>query len=236
MPDAAAGAPRHPASARAWALGSMRWPAIGQPVVVIPLGSCEQHGPHLPLDTDSQIAEALARRLVEARMGLVLAPTVPFGASWEHAGFPGLLSLNHDLVAALLVELGHSADWARGLVFVNGHGGNALGLRSAVRTLTHEGRSVMAWSPALPHGDLHAGRTETSMMLALAPDEVALEAMASGFLGTPPPSVFTDGIASVSPSGVLGDPLGASTGDGHVLLQQSAGDLIRAYDTWQVGR
>ena len=91
----------------------------------MPLGSCEQHGPHLPLGTDTIIATALADRLAARCPDIVVAPALAISASGEHAGFPGTLSIGTDTTAAVLVELARSADWAAGIVLVNGHGGNA---------------------------------------------------------------------------------------------------------------
>jgi len=137
--------------------------------VAVPLGAFEQHGPHLPLDTDTRIAEALARRLP----GTVLAPSIAYGASGEHEGFPGTISIGSDALRTILVEYGRSAcRWAERVVFVNGHGGNLETLISAVTLLRYEGREV-AWLPcAVPGADAHAGRTETSLLLCLSPEVV----------------------------------------------------------------
>ena len=130
-------------------------------MLAVPLGSLEQHGPHLPLDTDTRIAVALAEQLAARRDDVVIAPALPFGASGEHAGFPGTLSLGTAALTTALVELVRSADHFAGVVLVNGHGGNLDALRSATTTLTGEGRRVVAWAPRVPDGDAHAGRTET---------------------------------------------------------------------------
>jgi creatinine amidohydrolase/Fe(II)-dependent formamide hydrolase-like protein len=104
-------------------LGDERWPELigRRPLIALPLGSCEQHGPHLPLDTDTRIAVALAARLAGAGLDVLVAPPLTIGASWEHQEFPGLLSMTNELLAAVLVEIARSADWAGGLVLVNGH-------------------------------------------------------------------------------------------------------------------
>lgn len=214
-------------------LGVRRWTEVAEaPIVVIPLGSCEQHGPHLPLDTDTRIAVALATGLAAARDDVLVAPAVAYGASWEHAGFPGLLSLDHHALSAMLIQLGHSATWARGLVFVNGHGGNLRAVRSAEERLCTDGRAVLVWSPTLPDGDLHAGRVETSLMLALTPEFVALDRAEPGFVGRPPRSVFTDGVWSISPNGVLGDPTGANAQEGRAQLDSLTRSLAVAVDDW----
>ena len=116
-------------------------------------GSCEQHGPHLPLDTDTRIAVELAGRAA-ARCDAIVGPPVAFGASGEHQSFPGTLSIGTEALTTLLVELGRSAfadpDRAafRGLAFVNGHGGNLLAVHRAVEVLVAEGRPAGSWAPS----------------------------------------------------------------------------------------
>jgi mycofactocin system creatininase family protein len=117
------------------------------PTVVVPLGSTEQHGPHLPLDTDARIATAVARAVVTSLRAtgypapLVIAPAVAYGASGEHQGFAGTVSIGTAVLERLLVEFGRSAcEWAQRLVFVNGHGGNVDALTASVARLQDEGQ------------------------------------------------------------------------------------------------
>lgn len=210
----------------------MTWDAVGAapaPIVAVPVGSCEQHGPHLPLDTDTVIASALARTLAERRSDCLVAPPLTVTASGEHAGFPGTLSIGTEVTASVVVELVRSAGWARGVVLVNGHGGNAAAVGRAVGLLRAESREVVAWWPRVAGGDLHAGRTETSMMLALDPSRVRLTAAAAG----PRPALgelVRHGVRALSPSGVLGDPSGASAAEGRRLLAGLAADLAATVD------
>src|SRR6201991_2084896 len=146
-------------------LADLTSPGAHGELLVVPLGATEQHGPPLPLGTDTRIAVALASSL-----DAVIAPALPFGSSGEHAGFSGTLSIGRDALELVLLELGRSCTFAR-LLFVNAHGGNVEPLAAAVRTLRYEGRDVRAWSPSW-RGDAHAGRTETSLMLALDPARV----------------------------------------------------------------
>ena len=218
------------------ALGESTWPEVderGPSVVAVPLGSVEQHGPHLPLDTDTRIATALVDALAAARPDVVGAPPVAYGASGEHAGFPGTLSIGTEALTAVLVELGRSADAFAGVVFVNGHGGNLEAVRRASALLVDEGRRVLAWAPSVPDGDAHAGRTETSLLLALDPGCVRLDRAEPGATA-PIAELIGDlrsgGVAAVAPNGVLGDPTGASADEGAALLAAITADLLAAVD------
>ncbi|HTR75267.1 MAG TPA: mycofactocin biosynthesis peptidyl-dipeptidase MftE [Solirubrobacterales bacterium] len=140
---------------------------VGRTILLIPLGATEQHGPHLPLGTDSALAVALVERAAAGSPGAAVAPVLPYGASGEHQDFPGTLSIGAEATERVLVELGRSAtETFDRIVFVNAHGGNAAPLAAAVALLREEGRDARAWSPHWG-GDAHAGRTETSLMLAL---------------------------------------------------------------------
>ena len=148
----------------------------GRSLLAVPLGSLEQHGPHLPLDTDTRIAVAVASGLVTRREGVALAPAVAYGASGEHAGFPGTLLLGHDVLADLLVELARSARRSfAGVVLVSAHGGNEEALAAVSLRCAAEGDDVLVWRATTAGGDAHAGRTETSLMLAIDPSAVRLE-------------------------------------------------------------
>ena len=229
-----------PAPSRA--LADQAWPDVDRlaaaTVLVVPLGSTEQHGPHLPLGADTEVAVALAERLAGIRDDVVVAPPLPYGSAGEHAAFTGTLSIGADAFGQVVVELVRSADAFGGVVLVSGHGGNAAPLAAAVRTLHAEGRRVLAWSPRVEGGDAHAGRTETSLLLALRPDRVALAAAEPG--NTAPlaellPSLRLGGVVAVAPNGVLGDPAGASAAEGDALLDTLTADLAGAVRAWRDG-
>jgi creatinine amidohydrolase len=229
------------------ALGERVWPEIeGRPTLLVPVGSVEQHGPHLPLDTDTRVAAAVAARAAAAVAGagpadgsaagaLLVGPPVVYGASGEHEGFAGTVSIGHEALRLLLVELGRSAArWAARLLFVNGHGGNTRTLVEAVRLLRHEGRDAAWFACAPPQGDAHAGRTETSIVLALDPALVRPDRTAgnTALLAELLPAMREGGVAAVSPNGVLGDPAGACSDEGARLLTEMSDALRTAITRW----
>lgn len=227
-------------------LGRWTWPEVDGTgvVLLVPIGATEQHGHHLPLDTDTRIAQAVADSVALDRppqagdaAHVVTAPAISYGASGEHEGFAGTISVGHEALELLLVEYGRSAcRWARRLVFINGHGGNVPTLIEAVTRLRYEGRDV-AWFPCAPAGgDAHAGRTETSMMMAVAAADVR-PVQASAGNTAPLESLMKDirahGVRFVSPSGVLGDPAGAEATEGSRLVGGLVRALTRRLAAWE---
>jgi mycofactocin system creatininase family protein len=203
------------------------------PTVLVPVGSIEQHGPHLPLHTDTVIATAVATRAA-ADLGpaTLVAPALSYGSSGEHQDFAGTSSIGTDVLHQVVVELTRSMrTWATRVVLVNAHGGNTMALRAAVQQLTDEGHDVSWVACATEDVDLHAGRTETSLMLHLAPDTVRLDRAEAGNTGTLAellPLMMAGGVKAVSPNGVLGDPAGASAAEGAALLASMAADVVRS--------
>lgn len=204
-------------------------------VLLVPLGATEQHGPHLPLHTDTVLAsvwaDAVAKSLTERGLEVVVAPALPYGSSGEHQSFPGTLSIGHEALHLVLVELTRSA--AAGferVVFLSGHAGNLEPVERAVRQLVAEGHDVLHFVPSWPEPtdgligtpiDAHAGRTETSLMLHLQPAQVRTDRLAPGDrrpLSETLPILRAGGVSAVSVSGVLGDPTTASADEGVRLL------------------
>lgn len=190
-------------------------------LVLVPVGSVEQHGPHLPLDTDTVIAVAVAEG-VAREIEAWVAPALSYGSSGEHQSFPGTASVGSDALTHVVVELVRSLrTWADRVVIVNAHGGNVAALNAS---------DEIEWVPcATETVDLHAGFTETSLMLHLRPESVRLELAEAG--NTQPlseilPSMLAGGVAAVSPNGVLGDPAGANAAEGERVLKAMVAEVV----------
>ena len=236
-------------------IAEMTWPevavavAAGATTIILPLGSTEQHGPHLPLGTDTILAEALANRLAASLPEALVAPPLPIGCSDEHAGFPGLLSLDAETLASVIVDCARRlVAWGmKRLVLLSAHGGNGRALALATERLRRELPELRVWTPddLLSIADailaearwdgispeslgMHAGEGETSEILCLRPDLVRLERAAPGFTGDMQ-SILTKlrevGLLPVTPNGVLGDPTHAQTERGERYLNIQAEQL-----------
>lgn len=229
----------HSRAATGGLVADLTWPQAGEraaaALLAVAVGATEQHGPHLPLSTDTDIAAALCARLAALRPDVLVAPPIPYGASGEHAGFPGTLSIGQAALELLIVELCRSAtDTFDRILLVNWHGGNLEPLRRAETLLRGESRDVRVYLPRY-RGDLHAGRSETAVQLALTPDRVALDRAEVGDvrpLAQLMPLLRGAGVRSVSANGVLGDPTGASAAEGAALLDHLTTDLLERTRLW----
>lgn len=206
---------------------------------VLPFGAFEQHGPHLPLSTDTSMAVALARRVAEAVGGFVLPP-VCFGETSSNDGFAGTVSLSFDTVCAIALDIcaGVRRCGFRCLIVVNGDFGNQAPLRVAAREalsrlewpmlvidypgLAEVAGEVCETRPAGP-GIYHADELETSVMLAVRPDSVRMDRSVAEYPFLPPTfgSVPTR-MHDLSRSGVFGDPRPASAEKGEQILDALA--------------
>lgn len=203
-------------------------------ILLLPIGAWEQHGPHLPFDTDtiivnSVVARALRDTQVDADV-FAIAPTIAISASDEHVGFPGTLSMGTEALAQSVVAICRSASWSLGVCIVNGHGGNADALARINSALTHEKIRHSIWSlPSYDGSDMHAGHTETSVMLHVAPGTVQTDRIERGTVGDASALVAqmrTTGVAGVSANGVLGDPTTATSEHGLAVMNLYSASLI----------
>jgi creatinine amidohydrolase len=225
-------------------LADLAWPEVAEraaagAVLAVPLGSTEQHGPHLPLGTDTDIAVALCRRLASVRPDVLIAPAVPYGSSGEHDGFAGTLSIGQAAIERLVLKLGRSATRTfPHVLFVSAHGGNAAPVSRAVDALRSRSHCDVALFQPRWEGDPHAGHHETAMLLALHPERVRMDRAVSG--DTRPldmlmPQLTAYGVRAVSETGVLGDPTTATAARGIALLDDLAAQLIGQVTEWRSG-
>ena len=221
---------------------SPTWPEVSHNAcVVVPVGSFEQHGPHLPLDTDTQIASHLCAQATTGIDNVVVAPPLSITASGEHAGFPGTISIGTEAFAAVIVELVRSCDWATGVILVHGHGGNLAAVQRATAILNSEQRNIASWWPHIPGADAHAGHTETSLILAINPNLVRIDKLDVG--NVQPMSELqhdlqTQGVKAVSENGILGNASTATAEYGEEMLTALTNDLRSfihtTYEQWTI--
>lgn len=208
--------------------------AVGEQVLLLPLGSWEQHGPHLPLDTDSVIIsrvidDALSHPSIDSSH-FICAPLLPITASDEHHGFAGGLSTGTDALVEAIVAICRSArTWTAGTLIINGHGGNFDALQRITSALDYEETVHSIWSlPSYAGGDMHAGHTETSLMLHIAPQSVRLDRLADVQPTDADVNTLRSvGVQGVSSSGILGNPLTATPQHGKVVLDLYSGSLVQ---------
>jgi creatinine amidohydrolase len=225
--------------------------AAGIDVALLPVGSTEQHGAHLPMATDSIHTFAVLERAADALPALV-APLLPIGRAEHHMAFAGTMSVKQETLHALVRDCCESlfAHGFRRVLIWSGHGGNAGPLARIVEALRAEmGRSIIGctdweiYDEALfPCAERlgvdkfaagwHAGELETSMILELAPELVLMERAAPDFLGELAGEVrdrlMADGVQAIAPSGVLGDPRSATRANGYAYMQ-ALSDSVTAF-------
>lgn len=213
-------------------------------VAIFPVGAHEQHGPHLPLATDTVMATGLARRLAQA-LDAMLLPALPFGDAWNTAAFPGTISLSFTTVQAILMDVGQSlqADGVKALIVVNGHFGNHAPLALAARELwsTHHFPTLLLDYPGLPRlaaeicesepaapSFYHADEVETSIMLALWPESVKMERAQAEYPDFPPTfGAEPIRLDTFCQSGVFGDPRPATAVKGERLLAALSAESLK---------
>ena len=216
--------------------------AAGADKVVVPLGSTEQHGLHLPLGTDAIWGEAIGDRVARALGNALLAPGITIGCSEHHMDFAGSLTLSKETFSAVVADVCRSlAHHGFGhIALIPTHGGNFAPLAKAVKAIRPElsGTNLIAYTDLMgfmneifrvgksrevtpEQAGGHSGEFETSLMLSVRPDLVAMDEAQAGYVGDQfsiAALVFEKGFRAATENGVLGDPSDASAANGEVYL------------------
>jgi creatinine amidohydrolase/Fe(II)-dependent formamide hydrolase-like protein len=224
-------------------MGEMTWAEVqtaldnGYTTALIMLGSQEQHGLHLPLNTDTLIAQALGEGIARESGKALVAAVIPLGCSSEHRGFAGLLTLNEETLSDVIVDclLSLSSQGFKRVAVFSAHGGNYTALKRLAEKLTYHQLSMQiiiqkpgtglfrAEPQNLAVAGLHAGELETSLILHLRPDLVQMDKAQAGFVGEPAKAVrfFESGepLQKLSNIGVVGDPTPATPERGAEYLR-----------------
>lgn len=231
--------------------GNLSWPELSRAaeensLVIQPCGAIEQHGRHLPVDTDSRIVSEITRRAAQKAGRTLVLPCISYGLSWHHIEFPGTISFSLETYIAALKDIARSVahHGFKTLIFVNGHGGNTAAIKAVSAAYLDEiNIRIMAltyWDLIDPEtiakirssalgGMGHSGEFETSILLALAPELVHTDNYeVNPRKGTIPhvkKDMFAEGSVSfptkfnnISESGVLGDPTESTREKGEAFL------------------
>ena len=206
-----------------------------KPTVIIPVGSIEQHGAHLPISTDSDIVTEIASRLAK-KCDYVVFPTISYGVSWEHEPLFNLSlkennfrQMLHDIIISL------RKNHIKKIIILNGHHGN-LQVLDRIRQLDYQRHMILSYWHFLDHEFDHAGFVETSLMLAIS-NKVKMKKAIKGLITKELSekekkrisklSTKAGGFPKVTKNGVWGDPTGATKKDGQRFLSEIVRNLAK---------
>ena len=206
-----------------------------KPTVIIPVGSIEQHGAHLPISTDSDIVTEIASRLAK-KCDYVVFPTISYGVSWEHEPLFNLSlkennfrQMLHDIIISL------RKNHIKKIIILNGHHGN-LQVLDRIRQLDYQRHMILSYWHFLNHEFDHAGFVETSLMLAIS-NKVKMKKAKKGLITKELSekekkrisklSTKAGGFPKVTKNGVWGDPTGAKKKDGQRFLAEIVRNLVK---------
>lgn len=235
-------------------MADLPWTAVesvldgGTSTVVLPLGATEQHGPHLPLGTDTTLATALGVRVARGLGRTLVAPAVPVGPSNEHMSFPGTISVEGEPLRQLVEQQVTSLErhgFDR-VVLLPGHGGWFPVIESSYPVLARNASSdvvaitnVQWYMELLAEGlqaagvdvsepVVHAGASETAMMLAIAPDQVGDDRPTGYTERVSAAALFNEGVERYDRMGTVGDPQVATAEVGEIVLEH----VVDAYTSY----
>jgi len=249
---------------RSYYLGELTWVDVKEflkkhKTIIVPVGSCEQHGPHLPLDTDAYDAFWLSMKAAEKAQCALVAPPIYYGVSLHHMDFPGTITLSPQTLEQTAYEIGLSLTeyGFKRILFENGHGGNTPSLEAAAQRLKIETDAfvVVDTVSLIPDFieqnietpfDAHAGEFETSTTLANRENAVVKERITKPKLSLPKSKYMKIGLKEAGPkvswafrtkeisdTGVIGDPTKASKEKGEKAWQlaiERLAELLKELD------
>jgi creatinine amidohydrolase/Fe(II)-dependent formamide hydrolase-like protein len=249
---------------RSYYLGELTWPEVKaflalHDVAVVPVGSCEQHGPHLPIDTDAYDAFWLSLKAADKARCALVAPPVYYGVSSHHMDFPGTITLDSHILEQLAYQVAFSLvkHGFKKILFENGHGGNTPALEAAIQRIKADTNVFVAVDTVslIPDFiekfietsyDAHAGEFETSTTLANREKCVVKERIKKPRIRLPESKYTKIGLKETGPkvswgfrtkeiseTGVIGDPTKASKEKGEAawkLAIERLADLLLELD------
>jgi creatinine amidohydrolase len=226
-------------------LEEMRWPEVGavlqkMQTVILPVGATEEHGPHLPLFTDTLEAVAVAKKVAERR-NLFLAPAMPYGVCRSTRGFPGTITVGHDALRAFTEDLllsFHDSGFKRVLILTGHAGGQHMSALEQACQRAAELRDLRVSLVSLfdlidpaaveARGDGHAGEVETSLLLFLREDLV--KGKPEGFFPKRPRFLIKKDVRHLMGGGIMGDPSRASIEKGRAYFEMAVRGVIAALE------
>ena len=223
----------------------MTWPMVkkaieeGYKTVIVPIGSIEQHGPHLPTGTDTFAGDVFGIRVAEKLGKALVAPTIRPGCSEHHMDFPGTITISPETLIRVLLDVCEALDrhGFENIILIPTHGGNfapvvtatqiiAPKLKANVVSLADLGGLISKMNDAMAEFGVsaeeagsHSGAAETSLMMAYKPDLVRGEKMTTGYMGPLTSKYVRAGFKAVTPTGVFGDATKASRKAGKRIIE-----------------
>ncbi|MGD8306044.1 MAG: creatininase family protein, partial [Ignavibacteria bacterium] len=219
-------------------------------IALLPVGAIEQHGPHLPLDTDAFDAEYLAKKVAEtcSEPKPFVLPLIPYGVSYHHDDFSGTISVSNESLSKIVYEIGMNIakQGIKKLIIINGHGDNAPSLNFAAQMINRDAKIFVAVDTgetsdvdmdniATTPNDVHAGEIETSTTLAVRPNLVKMDKAEKTVLKFSSRYLNFSSLRGVpwyvrtkriSESGVMGDPTKANSKKGKKMWEIMIAHLV----------
>lgn len=225
--------------------GEAREKLASDPIMLLPIGATEVHGDHLPLSTDTLLAEGVAQKVAGKLPNAMILPTIPYGQIWSLRDFPGSIDIGNDTLASFIADIGRSLDrfGITKLAIINGHVGNMEAIKRAARILWAEGCAIKVYyftypgaggkinevcDTPRPHPSyFHACEIETSYLLYIAPEHVDMSKAIKNYPDFPPdfdtsPSPWS----RVMDTAVMGDATAATAEKGKAIIDHVVENIV----------